>query len=81
MYMLYQLNEKNELTISYHIFFYLSLAIFENSTCQQPVSFPQATVFMKFTMGKSKQASPQPVENCVAYWNAQRNTTSTVTEL
>ena len=80
MYMLYQLNEKNELTISY-IFFYLSLAIFENSTCQQPVSFPQATVFMKFTMGKSKQASPQPVENCVVYWTAQRNPPSIVTEL
>ena len=41
--------------------FILSIAIFEKSTYQQSASFPQATLFMKFTTGKSKQASFQIV--------------------
>ena len=81
-YVLYYLNEKNQLTISYHIFFYLSIATFGKTPFQQSTSFPQATLSL-WNLQSQNQGKPvfSKLSNCVTYLNAQTNPTFTVTEL
>ena len=60
-YLLYQLNEKNELTITYHTFFYLKYYHFwKRGLPAIHVLSTSHFVFMKFTTGKLRQASFQP---------------------
>lgn len=78
-YKLYQLIEKNECTIVYHIFFYLKHCQFWKRRLPAiRVLSISHTIFMKFTTGKSRQAS---FSNSVTCWNAQTNPASTATEL
>ena len=62
MYVLYQLNEKNELTISFHIFFHLTYALLFLKRHLPAIRVVHVlstshAVFMKSTSAKSRQES------------------------
>ena len=78
MYVLYQLNEKNELTISFHIFFHLTYALpfLKKVLAGYPrriTSYLQATprLWNLHRQNRGKRACFQQISNCVTYWNAQ----------
>ena len=61
-YILYQLNEKNELTITYHILFYLNqYHLWKRWLLAICILSASHAVFMKFSVGKLRQASFQTV--------------------
>ena len=78
MYVLYQLNEKNELTISFHIFFHLTYALLFLKRHLPAIrvvstSYLQATpcLWNLHRQNRGKRACFQQISNCVTYWNAQ----------